>query len=121
MFNSIRTSENFHILLWLLKDLCWVMDLKLLGVIMIGPTLAMALFIAWRCRQELGELLHSIAVVFWIMANSTWMIGEFFFADGTRPLAMCFFIAGILTVLWYYLIVWPSRMRAARNDRTTQA
>jgi len=120
MFPSLRANENFHIVLWLLKDICWVMDLKLMGLIMVVPTLAMALFIAWRSRHEVGELLHCIAVVLWIMANSTWMIGEFFSADGTRPLAIVFFAAGILTVFWYYLIILPMRSRAARNDRATQ-
>ena len=121
MFNSIRASENFHIVLWLLKDLCWVMDLKALGLFMILPTIAMAVYIAWRSRGELGELLHCIAVVLWIMANSTWMIGEFFFADTTRPIAISFFAAGIATVLWYYLIILPLRLRAARNDQATRS
>jgi len=120
MFHSLRASENFHITLWLLKDVCWVMDLKLMGVIMIAPTLAMALFIAWRCSNDVGDLLHSVAVVLWIMANSTWMIGEFFFADHTRPLAIVFFAAGLLVVACYYLFVLPSRLRTARNDRATQ-
>lgn len=121
MFHSLRASENFHILLWLFKDICWVMDLKLLGVIMVVPTLAMALYIMWRSRSDLGELLHCIAVVFWIMANSSWMIGEFFYNDGTRPIAIGFFVGGILVALWYYLILMPMRLRSVRNDPATRA
>ena len=98
-----------------------MMDLKSLGMIMILPTVAMAVFIAWRSRGESGELLHCIAVVLWIMANSTWMIGEFFFADTTRPIAITFFVAGIATVLAYYLILLPLGMRAARNDQATRS
>lgn len=103
MMRSLRAGENFHILLWLLKDLCWVLDLKVMGMVMITPTLAMAVWIAWRSRADLGEFLHSVAVVFWIAANGTWMTGEFFYNDGTRPLAICFFAAGLLTIIPYYV------------------
>lgn len=111
MFKSLRASENFHIVLWLFKDLCWVMDLKLFGVIMVAPTVAMAAWIAWRSRTDIGELLHSLAVVFWICANSVWMIGEFFYNDGTRPVATIFFALGLLTVAWYYLFLRPFRRK----------
>ncbi|MBK6830882.1 MAG: hypothetical protein IPG92_09200 [Flavobacteriales bacterium] len=104
MMRSLRASENFHILLWLLKDLCWVMDLRIMGMIMIVPTLAMAVWIAWRSRTDRGEFLHCLAVVFWIAANGTWMIGEFFYNDGTRPIAIGFFAAGLLTIVPYYLV-----------------
>jgi hypothetical protein len=117
----LRANENFHIVLWLLKDLCWVMDLKVLGLVMLAPTLAMAVYIAWQSRAELGELLHSLAVVAWIMANGTWMIGEFFYGDGTRPLAIVFFVTGLALVGWYYLVVLPLRLRARRNRTTTQS
>ncbi len=120
MFLHLRASENFHIVLWLLKDLCWVMDLHLAGVIMVVPTVGMAGYIAWQCRADLGELLHSISVVFWILANSTWMIGEFFFDDGTRPLVAAFFVAGLLTVSWYYGVMLPRQLRRVRNERKTR-
>lgn len=124
LFKTVRSSENFHIVLWLVKDLCWVMDLHLAGVVMIAPTVGMAAWIAWRCRTEIGEFLHSLAVVFWITANSTWMIGEFFLNDGTRHLAALFFVAGLLCVGWYYLVILPRRARtddATEQDATTPA
>jgi len=34
--------ENFHIVLWLVKDLSWCMLLKTLGIVMITPTLLLA-------------------------------------------------------------------------------
>jgi hypothetical protein len=114
MFPNVRSSENLHIVLWLLKDLCWVLDLKVAGLVMIVPTVGMALYITWLCRHDLGELLHCMAVVLWIMANGTWMIGEFFFEDGTRPLAVVFFGAGLLTVSWYYAVMLPRRARVRR-------
>ncbi len=56
----------------------------------------MAIYIAWKSRKGSSELLHSIAVVFWIMANSTWMIGEFFHDDQLRPAVAVLFILRII-------------------------
>jgi hypothetical protein len=112
---SLRATENFHIVLWLFKDLCWVRDMKLLGTLMVVPTVLMAIWIAWRSRHDIGELLHSLAVVFWIGANSTWMLGQFFWNDGTRPLAPLLFVAGLVCVAWYYAVERPRRNRNLRR------
>lgn len=103
----LRIRENMHIALWLVKDLCWVLDLKSAGTIMIAPTLLMAAWIAWSFRDDANEFLHALAVVSWISANSIWMIGEFYFNDGARPVALLFFIIGIALVAWYYLVRRP--------------
>ena len=113
MIRSLRASENFHIVLWLMKDLCWVMIWKPLGLAMFVPTFLLAVLIAWRSRAEIGELLHSLAVVCWIAANGIWMIGEFWFEDAKRHWAVPFFIAGLLSVAWYYIVVLPRRRRAS--------
>lgn len=113
MLRSVRASENFHIVLWLLKDLCWVLDLKPAGLFMIVPTIAMAVVIAWKHRTDTIEFVFSLAVVFWILANSAWMIGEFYFDDSLRPVAIFFFVTGLLTVCWYYLVLLPRRRKSA--------
>lgn len=119
LFRSIRSTENFHIVLWLFKDLCWVMDLHVAGLIMIVPTVSMAVWLAWRSRASVGELLHSIAVVRWITANSIWMVGEFFYRDTTRHLAACFFVAGLLCAAYYYLVLLP-RGKGGTDEGLTQ-
>ena len=98
-----------HILLWLLKDLCWVMDWKVMGLIMIVPTVAVAVYITVLTRRVFSELLHNLAVVCWICANSVWMIGEFFYEDTTRPIAAAFFITGLLLIAYYYGRRWMKR------------
>jgi hypothetical protein len=95
-FQRSRPFENFHIVLWLVKDLCWCMLSKQLGVIMIAPTLLLAIYITWVHRADKSELLHNTAIVFWICANSVWMIGEFFYDDKLRNYALLFFFAGLL-------------------------
>jgi len=100
---KFRHFENFHIVLWLVKDLCWCMLSKTMGVIMIAPTIGLAVYITWIHRKTKVELFHNSAVVLWICANSVWMIGEFYYADTTRSVALIFFIAGLGTAAYYYL------------------
>jgi hypothetical protein len=102
MINSIRKFENLHIVLWLLKDTCWVMLWKPLGMFMIVPTLSLAFYITWLMRSERAELFHNLAVCSWITANSVWMTGEFFYGDSWRSAASVFFFTGFFFVTWYY-------------------
>lgn len=112
--DKLREYENFHIVLWLLKDTCWVMDFKIPGLIMILPTISVAIHITWLHRKSMSELFHNLAVVLWISANSVWMIGEFFFNDTLRPIATVFFIIGLILVAAYYFIVKPKELKAAK-------
>ncbi|MBL7800605.1 MAG: hypothetical protein JNL95_07745 [Chitinophagales bacterium] len=101
--NNIRKYENLHILIWLIKDLCWVTLSRQVGVAMIIPTLSMAIYITWVNRKTWSELAHNLAICCWICANSSWMIGEFYFQDGLRPYAISFFVIGLVIVSVYYL------------------
>jgi hypothetical protein len=104
---SFRKFENFHIVLWLIKDFCWIADQKIAGLIMIFPTIFMAIYITYMSRTYPTDFAHNLAVVFWIMANSVWMFGEFFMKDTTRPYAIVFFVLGIITVAYHYFIAQP--------------
>jgi hypothetical protein len=109
MFKNIREYENLHIVLWLLKDTCWVMLWKTAGMIMLIPTLAVAIHITYRSRKKIHDLFHNIAVCLWICANGTWMTGEFFFEDGLRNYAMVFFTLGLIVVAFYYMVHFRKR------------
>ena len=109
MLKSLREYENLHITLWLLKDTCWVMLWKLGGVIMIAPTLGLAIHIAYKSRKNLHDFFHNIAVCLWICANAVWMVGEFFYEDSFRNYALVFFILGLLAVSVYYVFYFPKR------------
>jgi len=107
-----RRMENLHIVFWLFKDISWCMIWKVLGIIMIIPTLSVAIYIAYRTREIRSELAHNLAVAFWITANSYWMISEFFGFDDMvilnrfegKHLAMIPFLIGVVILAWYYLI-----------------
>ncbi|MBI3882696.1 MAG: hypothetical protein HY305_00300 [Sphingobacteriales bacterium] len=108
--------ENLHIVFWLIKDISWCMIWKPLGLLMILPTLSIAVVIAFRTRQYMSEVCHNIAMVFWIAANSYWMISEFLHFDSMivfgsftyKHLAIIPFIAGLL-ILGYYYVWWRPR------------
>ena len=113
--DRFRRMENMHIIFWLLKDISWCLFWKPLGIAMIFPTLIIAIVISYRTRQIKSELSHNLAVVFWISANSYWMISEFFGFDDAKVfggyegkhLSMIPFIIGVLILAWYYLIQRP--------------
>ena len=108
---KLRKVENLHIVFWLIKDLSWCMVWKPLGLLMILPTLIIAIIICWRNRKHVGETAHNLAVVFWISANSYWMISEFFKFEAIhifgiyiyKNLAVIPFGIGIIILAWFYL------------------
>ena len=108
-----RRLENLHILFWLIKDACWALNLRTPGMIMIFPTMIAALVITWQTRKIISELLHNLAVLFWITANCTWMIGEFYGLDegrfGLRNLALIPFGIGLSILLSFYILYYTRR------------
>lgn len=105
-----RRVENLHILFWLLKDACWALSLRWPAIIMILPTLGAAIVITFQTRKVISELLHNLAILLWIIANCTWMIGEFYGWDegefGLRKMALFPFSAGLAILAVYYLLYY---------------
>lgn len=117
-----RKMENMHIVFWLLKDISWCMIWKVLGIAMIVPTLAISIIIAWRTRDIKSELAHNLAIMFWISANSFWMLSEFLHFDTVqvwggiegKHMALIPFLIGAIILAWYYLLQKP---REARQEQ----
>jgi len=111
-----RKMENLHIVFWLLKDIGWCLIWKPLGIVMIFPTLLIAIVIAYNTRSLVSELCHNLAITFWISANSYWMISEFVHIDEQlvygsvtyKHLALIPFLLGVLCLLYYY-VVWKPK------------
>src|SRR5688500_1664667 len=103
----LRRMENLHISLWLMKDLSWCLVWKTLGILMLIPTLSVAIWMAWRTRKIKSELAHNLAIVFWITANGYWMISEFYRFESApvwqgfegKHIALIPFITGALILL----------------------
>ena len=115
----LRKMENMHIAFWLMKDISWCMIWKELGILMIVPTLSVAIWIAWKNNKIKAELAHNLAIVFWISANAYWMISEFLGFDGNliwrdftgKHIALIPFSIGALILLYYYIIQRPREIR----------
>jgi hypothetical protein len=111
--HSIRKIENLHILFWLLKDMSWCMEWRILGVLMIIPTVGLCVFTTVKMWSDLSERYHNIAVLLWILANSFWMLSEFLGVDGKiitqnisiKDLSIVPFGLGVLVLFWFYLVV----------------
>lgn len=117
---KFRKIENLHIFFWLVKDLCWCAVFKPLGIAMIVPTLSVAIWIAWKNRHIVAELAHNAAIAIWIIANSMWMLAEFFAVDDkVKPYCIIPFSLGILILSWFYFIYSPLQRR--RGNAVTAA
>lgn len=107
-----RKTENLHIVFWLLKDMSWAMLWKPLGLFMIIPTIGAALLITWQTKHIKSELLHNLAVDFWIIANAYWMITEFYSTDDQlRYYTIIPFSIGLVIIIYYYFFVKPNEKR----------
>jgi hypothetical protein len=84
-----------------------------LGMMMIIPTLALAVKITLQTRYIKSELYHNLAVVCWICANCTWMTFEFFWPeyDELRYYTAIPFCCGIAFIAYYYLVIWPGSLK----------
>jgi hypothetical protein len=105
-----RKMENLHIVFWLIKDISWCLIWKPLAIAMIFPTLIVAIIITYRTRQMMSEVCHNLAIIFWISANSYWMISEFLEIDTIvisgwftyKHIAIIPFGIGIAMLAYYY-------------------
>ncbi len=117
-----RKMENMHIVFWLFKDISWLMIWQTLGIAMIFPTLCIAILISWRTRHIKSELAHNLAVTFWIIANSFWMILEFFHLDSiiiwnsfsAKHISIIPFLLGMIVLAYYYFIQKPAERRTSQ-------
>ena len=108
---SLRKIENLHIPLWLLKDICWVMEWKTSGIIMIFPTVSVAFYIAYLSRKT-EDFFINLAICFWISANAFWMCCEFFGQEKYKVGAAILFICGLICSTFFYFSQWK------RNKKT---
>jgi hypothetical protein len=115
--------ENMHVAFWLLKDISWCMVWKPLGIAMVIPTLCIAMWIARKNRDIKIELAHNLAIIFWITANSYWMISEFLGFDEMivwrnftgKHMALIPFITGALILLYYYTVQRPRQKKLHKS------
>ncbi|MFN4234242.1 MAG: hypothetical protein ACK4IK_05495 [Bacteroidia bacterium] len=99
----IKLLDTLHIPLWLIKDISWLMFWKPVGIFMIFPTVFVALLLCIATRHVTDKLMLNFSILCWIVANSNWMLGEFFELN-FRPLSFVFFSIGIVTMTIYFIL-----------------
>jgi hypothetical protein len=99
---SSSRFDDSHILLWLIKDTCWMLEWRVLGTIMIAPTIAVAILLAMRSRGQRAFWIN-LAICFWITANAYWMVTEFVGVDEYKDFAGIPFACGLISVAVFYL------------------
>lgn len=78
-----------------------MLEYKLLGACMIIPTVFLAFFLAIKTYST-RDFYINMAILFWISANSYWMIMEFFFANQYKEFAVIPFTLGFIFVALFY-------------------
>jgi hypothetical protein len=117
--SKIRKVENLHIVFWLIKDSCWMFELKWLGVLMIIPTLMIAIYIIHETKKS-KELYINLAILFWIIANSLWMYTEFFDYKEYKLYASIPFFMGFVFVGTYFINIFSLSKRIQHQKNTTK-
>jgi hypothetical protein len=74
-----------------------------LGVGLALPTILLAAYLTVITKNIRSSFYHNLAILFWILGNSIWMIGEFYFEDQKRIWALPFFFAGLVIISYYYI------------------
>jgi len=110
--NRYRLLENLHLPFWLLKDLCWAMLWRPIGMLMILPTVSLAIYLAIKTRSSMSQFLPNTTVCFWIIANSIWMSDEFFQLD-IKFLCPVFFGLGLLSIGYWLIYYFPKEWKQA--------
>ena len=105
-----RFYEHLHIPFWLVKDTCWALEFKTLGVCMVVPTLALAIIISIKTIKNLPEFLPNIAICLWITANSIWMCDEFF-ELGIKEVCYIPFIIGLMIIAYWLVFYFPKILK----------
>lgn len=98
---DLRKWENMHIPFWLVKDTCWMLEWKNIGVVMVIPTILIVFYILKKSIGHAEFYIH-LAICFWISANSFWMCAEFFDFLEYKMLAGIPFAMGMIAVAIFY-------------------
>lgn len=110
LLDKVKKFENLHIVFWLIKDTCWMLEVKWLGAVMVIPTLLVAIYIVAKTRGT-QDIFLNLAVFCWISANSFWMCVEFFFNNQFKEYSIVPFILGFVFVTIFYLKSGASKVK----------
>jgi hypothetical protein len=103
--NNLMILEMAHIPLWLIKDMCWLFTWRSTGVIIAIPTVLVAIIIVWVTRNEKTKFLPNLSIAFWIIANASWMVNEFYDFKFRYYSVVPFLLGLIVFFIYLYKII----------------
>lgn len=112
--DKLSKYENIHIAFWLVKDTCWMLEIKSMGTLMMFPTLFFALFIVYKTWKHASMWINA-AVFFWIFANSYWMMSEFYLDSRYKELAAIPFGSGLVCSLMFVIKSYSRKTNTEEN------
>ncbi len=90
--------SDLHFPSWLLKDFFWMADMPVISLILEIPAILISL---WMCMMTAGKTLsENKMILFWLLANTSWMVSEKFHIN-TMWMSYIFFGIGIIEVIIY--------------------
>lgn len=102
LFQKIRQYEHLHIVFWLIKDSCWMLEWRWAGALVMLPTLYLAIYIMLKTFGSIDFYINA-AIFFWILANSYWMMMEFFNDNELKHYALFPFSMGFIFVGLFFI------------------
>lgn len=108
LLEKIKHYEYLHIVFWLIKDSCWMLELKIPGIVMIIPTIVLAAMIVYHTWRTIDVFINT-AILFWISANSYWMLVEFLGHIELKIYAAIPFALGFVFVGIFYYNRWKEK------------
>lgn len=103
LLKSSYFLETIHIPLWLVKDICWLMEFRLTGIIIAVPTILVAFIVAYISRKDKNHFLPNVSIALWIIANANWMIAEFYDLP-TKEYSIYPFLLGVMAFVIFVMI-----------------
>lgn len=105
-FPSVDVYERVHVLCWLVKDLFWSLNVKPLGILGAVVTTLVGMHVLVLQIETQRQFWYALCVLLWVLANSTWMIGEMYENDQGRMCAAVFFVLGECCLVSYLYVEW---------------
>jgi hypothetical protein len=78
MYFSVRGAENFHIYLWIMKDLAWTQKWYIVSWIFGISAISWCVVLVYHAFMDrnYNEMYMLVALILWLSANFVWMAGK---------------------------------------------
>lgn len=114
IYFTVRGADNFHIYLWIAKDLAWTQNAYVPGMLFGISAIAWCGVLAYHAlaMRSFNEMYMLVALTMWLCANFVWMSGEVFRGDDdvVVPQSAAIMQAAISMLLLYYFILKPFKL-----------